>query len=50
MDEKAESLFSVDPDELDLDEDFEHGGYHWEALAKMLLAKRESDPDRRGRF
>lgn len=39
MDEKAESLFSVDPEELDLDEDFEHGGYHWEALAKCFLQK-----------
>lgn len=39
MDEKAESLFSVDPDELDLNEDFEHGGYHWEALAKCFLQK-----------
>ena len=39
MDEKTESLFSVDPEELDLDEDFEHGGYHWEALAKCFLQK-----------
>ena len=39
MDEKAESLFSVDPEELDLAEDFEHGGYHWEALAKCFLQK-----------
>ena len=37
MDDDALRLFSVDPDELELEEDFELDGYYWDALVKCYL-------------
>lgn len=37
MDDDAQKLFSVNPDELELEEDFELDGYYWDALVKCYL-------------
>lgn len=37
MDEEALGLFSVAPDSLELEEDFELDGYYWDALVKCYL-------------
>ena len=37
MDEEALDLFSVAPDSLELEEDFELDGYYWDALVKYYL-------------